>query len=225
MSFIFNWTGLDEDTIRVAKCALEDVLNRGDAIGGVVGGFEVKEFNIGSVPPEVQLIETTVAENGFKTYFKISYNGDFRLELKTTAQINKFSPTNEKTARFMIGVVSAHKPSLVPLRFTIHQVHLNGILMVHLLKDSNNNNINNINIRFLNDPLQSVVITSSLEYLPIARTTLKRMVENHLRTFLVDKLPLLAQEIQPMLNSIMEKKKEEKKKDVQEEYTKRYQSA
>jgi SUMO ligase MMS21 Smc5/6 complex component len=49
MSFIVNWDGLDECTVQIAKTALKDVLNRGNKPSVVVGDFEVKQLNVGSV--------------------------------------------------------------------------------------------------------------------------------------------------------------------------------
>jgi hypothetical protein len=90
MAFNFNWSPLtaDEKFYEKARDLLTTALNKSPKPPIIVDDILVTEFNLGSVPPELEILEIgDIAEDRFRGIFKMCYSGDAFLTLKTRVQV------------------------------------------------------------------------------------------------------------------------------------------
>jgi mitochondrial distribution and morphology protein 34 len=90
MAFNFNWSPLtaDADFYQRAKDLLTTALNKSPKPPIIVDDILVTEFNLGSVPPDLEILEIgDLAEDRFRGIFKMCYSGDAFLTLKTRVQV------------------------------------------------------------------------------------------------------------------------------------------
>lgn len=91
MAFNFNWSPLTADAsfyIR-AQELLTTALNKSPKPPIIVGDILVNELNLGSVPPDLEILEIgDLAEDRFRGIFKMCYSGDAFLTLKTRVQVS-----------------------------------------------------------------------------------------------------------------------------------------
>lgn len=90
MAFNFNWSPLtaDADFDKRVRDLLTTALNKYPKPPIIVDDILVTEFNLGSVPPELEILEIgDLAEDRFRGIFKMSYSGDAFLTLRTRVQV------------------------------------------------------------------------------------------------------------------------------------------
>src|SRR5437667_10562850 len=90
MAFNFNWSPLTADSSFYLKAQelLTAALNKSPKPPIIVGDIIVNELNLGSVPPELEILEIgDLAEDRFRGIFKMCYSGDAFLTLKTRVQV------------------------------------------------------------------------------------------------------------------------------------------
>ena len=91
MSFSFDWPSkFPESFYENAKRALSEALNSGGKASSLVAGqIIVQDMNLGSIPPELDLltIEELTSDGGFKGRFMLSYNGDAFISLATNVHV------------------------------------------------------------------------------------------------------------------------------------------
>src|SRR3954453_10027146 len=90
MAFNFNWSPLtaDEDFYKRARDLLTTALNKSPKPPIIVDDIIVTEFNLGSVPPDLEILEIgDLAEDRFRGIFKMRYSGDAFLTLRTRVQV------------------------------------------------------------------------------------------------------------------------------------------
>ena len=90
MAFNFNWSPLtaDADFYKMAQEMLTTALNKSPKPPIIVDDILVNELNLGSVPPELEILEIgDLAEDRFRGIFKMCYSGDAFLTLKTRVQV------------------------------------------------------------------------------------------------------------------------------------------
>lgn len=90
MAFNFNWSPLtaDEDFYQRARDLLTTALNKSPKPPIIVDDILVTELNLGSVPPELEILEIgDLAEDRFRGIFKMCYSGDAFLTLRTRVQV------------------------------------------------------------------------------------------------------------------------------------------
>lgn len=91
MAFNFNWSPLtaDADFLPRAQDLLTTALNKSPKPPIIVDDILVNELNLGSVPPELEILEIgDLAEDRFRGIFKMCYSGDAFLTLKTRVQVS-----------------------------------------------------------------------------------------------------------------------------------------
>jgi len=92
MAFNFNWSPLtaDADFYSRAQEMLTTALNKSPKPPIIVDDILVNELNLGSVPPELEILEIgDLAEDRFRGIFKMCYSGDAFLTLKTRVQVRR----------------------------------------------------------------------------------------------------------------------------------------
>lgn len=90
MAFNFNWSPLaaDTDFYNRAKDLLTRALNKSPKPPIIVDDILVSDFNLGSVPPDLEILEIgDLAEDRFRGIFKMCYSGDASVTLKTRVQV------------------------------------------------------------------------------------------------------------------------------------------
>jgi hypothetical protein len=90
MAFNFNWSPLtaDAEFYSRAQDLLTAALNKSPKPPIIVDDILVNELNLGSVPPELEILEIgDLAEDRFRGIFKMCYSGDAFLTLKTRVQV------------------------------------------------------------------------------------------------------------------------------------------
>src|ERR1700722_7070115 len=90
MAFNFNWSPLtaDAEFYQRATDLLTTALNKSPKPPIIVDDIIVTELNLGSVPPELEILEIgALAEDRFRGIFKMCYSGDAFLTLKTRVQV------------------------------------------------------------------------------------------------------------------------------------------
>ena len=95
MAFNFNWSPLtaDADFYQRAQEMLTTALNKSPKPPIIVDDILVNELNLGSVPPELEILEIgDLAEDRFRGIFKMCYSGDAFLTLKTRVQVRRTIP-------------------------------------------------------------------------------------------------------------------------------------
>ena len=95
MAFNFNWSPLtaDADFYKRAQEMLTTALNKSPKPPIIVDDILVNELNLGSVPPELEILEIgDLAEDRFRGIFKMCYSGDAFLTLKTRVQVRRTTP-------------------------------------------------------------------------------------------------------------------------------------
>jgi distribution and morphology protein 34 len=90
MAFNFNWSPLTADALfyERARDLLTTALNKNPKPPIIVDDILVTEFNLGSVPPHLEILEIgDLAEDRFRGIFKMCYSGDAFLTLRTRVQV------------------------------------------------------------------------------------------------------------------------------------------
>jgi hypothetical protein len=108
MAFNFNWSPLTADAgfYERARDLLTTALNKSPKPPIIVDDIFVTEFNLGSVPPDLEILEIgDLAEDRFRGIFKMCYSGDAFLTLKTRVQVcgNFFLSLNRAPGRWSWG--------------------------------------------------------------------------------------------------------------------------
>jgi hypothetical protein len=115
MAFNFNWSPLTADAgfYKRARDLLTTALNKSPKPPIIVDDIIVTEFNLGSVPPDLEILEIgDLAEDRFRGIFKMCYSGDAFLTLKTRVQVGRYSqaPTHPGIPNTDIGVFVLQRP-------------------------------------------------------------------------------------------------------------------
>jgi len=200
MSLKFNWPNHEQQLqfIELLKNSLTEVLNAGEKPKSVVGPITITGVELGSQPPIIEILNITdasLAHESFGASIRMVYEGDASLQLETVVQVNRICGTSQHSLRTIkrVGILCAHKELNVPIKLTISHIKLAGVLVVVKAKGS-------LDIRFKNDPLKNVQITSTFDSLAPARKVVQRMVEGRLREFMMVRLPAMSKKINDTLN-------------------------
>lgn len=105
MAFNFNWSPLtaDADFYKRAQEMLTTALNKSPKPPIIVDDILVNELNLGSVPPELEILEIgDLAEDRFRGIFKMCYSGDAFLTLKTRVQVRYAASHTSRILSFRV---------------------------------------------------------------------------------------------------------------------------
>lgn len=125
MAFNFNWSPLtaDAEFYKRAQELLTDALNKSPKPPIIVDDILVTEFNLGSVPPDLEILEIgDLAEDRFRGIFKMCYSGDAYLTLKTRVQVGAIfpviNPPPQRESYRPSEAVDGRVPSRPPFTFS-----------------------------------------------------------------------------------------------------------
>ncbi|KAF8859012.1 mitochondrial distribution and morphology protein 34 [Acephala macrosclerotiorum] len=189
MAFNFNWSPLtaDADFYKRAQEMLTTALNKSPKPPIIVDDILVNELNLGSVPPELEILEIgDLAEDRFRGIFKMCYSGDAFLTLKTRVQANPLNTYLFSKPSFTSPQPLAAQSGLtIPLQITLSEIKLSAFIILVFSRQKG------LTLVFRNDPLESLKVSSTFDSIPFVRDYLQREIEKQLRTLMMDELPAI----------------------------------
>lgn len=189
MAFNFNWSPLTADASFYGKAQelLTTALNKSPKPPIIVDDILVNELNLGHVPPELEILEIgDLAEDRFRGIFKMSYNGDAFLTLKTRVQANPLNTHLLTRPSFASPQPLAAATGLtIPLQITLSDIKLSGFIILVFSRQKG------LTLVFRNDPLESLKVSSTFDSIPFVRNYLQKEIEGQLRVLLMDELPAI----------------------------------
>jgi mitochondrial distribution and morphology protein 34 len=190
MAFNFNWSPLATDATfyQRAKELLTNALNRaGPRPVIIVDDFLVSEFNLGEIPPELEIVEIgDLAEDKFRGTFKMRYQGDAVLSLKTKVQANPLNNYLATRNSFATPQPLAAATGLtIPLQITLSEFRLSGFVILVFSKQKG------LTIVFKDDPLESLRVSSTFDSIPFVAKHIQGVIEKQLRNLLMEELPAI----------------------------------
>ncbi|RMZ84644.1 hypothetical protein DV737_g1236, partial [Chaetothyriales sp. CBS 132003] len=190
MAFTFNWSPLATDAsfYERAKELLTNALNRAEPRPAIiVDDFRVSEFTLGEIPPELEIVEIgDLAEDKFRGTFKMRYQGDAVLSLKTKVQANPLNTYLLTRASFAApNPLAAATGLTIPLQITLSDFRLSGFIILVFSRQKG------LTIVFKDDPLESLKVSSTFDSIPFVANYLQKEIETQLRNLLMDDLPAI----------------------------------
>ncbi|KAL2024440.1 hypothetical protein VTK56DRAFT_8251 [Thermocarpiscus australiensis] len=189
MAFNFNWSPLTADAgfYKRARDLLTTALNKSPKPPIIVDDIFVTEFNLGSVPPDLEILEIgDLAEDRFRGIFKMCYSGDAFLTLKTRVQANPLNTYLSAKPTFTSPQPLAAASGLtIPLQITLSEIKLSAFIILVFSKQKG------LTIVFRNDPLESLKVSSTFDSIQFVRDYLQRTIEIKLRDLIMDELPAI----------------------------------
>ncbi|OLN85778.1 Mitochondrial distribution and morphology protein 34 [Colletotrichum chlorophyti] len=189
MAFNFNWSPLtaDAEFYQRAREMLTTALNKSPKPPIIVDDILVTEFNLGSVPPELEILEIgDIAEDRFRGIFKMCYSGDAFLTLKTRVQANPLNTYLYSKPSFTSPQPLAAASGLtIPLSITLSEIKLSAFIILVFSRQKG------LTLVFRNDPLESLKVSSTFDSIQFVRDYLQRTIEAQLRNLMMDELPAI----------------------------------
>ncbi|CAK7205932.1 ERMES complex subunit [Sporothrix eucalyptigena] len=189
MAFNFNWSPLAADAsfYQRARDLLTTALNKSPKPPIIVDDIIVTEFNLGSVPPDLEILEIgDIAADRFRGIFKMCYAGDAFLTLKTRVQANPLNTYLSSKPSFTSPEPLAAASGLtIPLQITLSEIKLSAFIIVVFSKQKG------LTLVFRNDPLESLKVSSTFDSIQFVRDYLQRTIEGKLRDLMMDELPAI----------------------------------
>ncbi|KAF7547503.1 hypothetical protein G7046_g8982 [Stylonectria norvegica] len=189
MAFNFNWSPLtaDADFYARARDLLTKALNKNPKPPIIVDDILVSEFNLGTVPPDLEILEIgDLAEDRFRGIFKMCYTGDAFLTLQTRVQANPLNTYLYSKPSFTSPQPLAAASGLtIPLSITLSEIKLSAFIILVFSKQKG------LTLVFRNDPLESLKVSSTFDSIPFVRDYLQRTIEQQLRNLMMDELPAI----------------------------------
>ncbi|CAK7267242.1 ERMES complex subunit [Sporothrix epigloea] len=189
MAFNFNWSPLAADAsfYQRAREMLTTALNKSPKPPIIVDDIIVTEFNLGSVPPDLEILEIgDIAADRFRGIFKMCYAGDAFLTLKTRVQANPLNTyLSSKPSFTSPGPLAAASGLTIPLQITLSEIKLSAFIIVVFSKQKG------LTLVFRNDPLESLMVSSTFDSIQFVREYLQRTIEGKLRDLMMDELPAI----------------------------------
>ncbi|KAF9157219.1 ERMES complex subunit [Mortierella sp. AD011] len=185
MAFRFQWPYFSDEFIQQAKTMLTNALNKGNKPAVIVDHITVKELDMGTLPPELEMLEMgELSMERFRGIFKLTYNGDAHVVLQTKVQANPMNVKKTDNPSYTRrGILAADQPLVVPMLLRISDFKLRGIIV--LVVDQ----IKGITLVFKNDPLESVLVSSTFDSITPIQRFLQSEIEKQLRNLFQEDLP------------------------------------
>ncbi|GAA5805430.1 hypothetical protein EDC94DRAFT_603127 [Helicostylum pulchrum] len=187
MAFRFNWPEFDSEFYKEARSQLEAALNKGNKPKNIVDHISVKELNMGTTAPDLEILEIgELSTDKFRGIFKLTYCGDAYIVIQTKVQANPMHAKESDLPRHTRpSVLAADQPLVVPMLLRISDLKLRGIVVLVVSKTKG------ITLVFKNDPLESIIVSSTFDSVTSVRSFLQREIENQLRNLFQEDLPVM----------------------------------
>ncbi|KAK6501768.1 ERMES complex subunit [Arthrobotrys musiformis] len=189
MAFNFNWSPLtaDPEFYSRARDLLTAALNKSPKPPIIVADILVTELNLGTTPPDLEILEIgDLADDRFRGIFKMEYSGDAYLTLQTKVQANPLNTYLSTAPSFTSPQpLAASAPLTIPLQITLSNFRLSGFVILVFSKAKG------VTLVFRNDPLESLVVSSTFDSIPFIKDYLQKEIEKQLRNLFQEELPAI----------------------------------
>ncbi|EPS41338.1 hypothetical protein H072_4756 [Dactylellina haptotyla CBS 200.50] len=189
MAFNFNWSPLtaDPEFYSRARDLLTAALNKSPKPPIIVADILVTELNLGTTPPDLEILEIgDLADDRFRGIFKMEYSGDAFLTLQTKVQANPLNTYLSTAPSFTSPQpLAASSPLTIPLQITLSDFRLSGFVILVFSKAKG------VTLVFRNDPLESLVVSSTFDSIPFIKDYLQKEIEKQLRNLFQEELPAI----------------------------------
>jgi distribution and morphology protein 34 len=186
MSFNFNWAFFDKGSLTYkAREVLKDTMNKGVKPEVLVDDIQVDTLDFGNIPPELEILEIgDLGEDKFRGIFKLEYSGDASLSLRTKVEANPLALLCKQAPRNAFPSILAASRSLeLPLSILLSEIKLSAIVILVFSK------ARGLTLVFQNDPLESVTVISTFDFLPGIANFIKQEIEERLRESFREDIP------------------------------------
>ncbi|GAA6048544.1 hypothetical protein JCM3770_006545 [Rhodotorula araucariae] len=185
MSFNFEWPEFSEDFYADAREMLAQALNKGQKPPIIADRIEVKELNMGTIPPELEILEIgDLSTDRFRGIFRLTYSGDAYIVLQTKVQANPLNvPRPSLDILSSPRILFAAAPLVVPMTLRLSNLSLRAIVVLVVSRQKG------ITLVFKNDPLESVNVSSSFDGVESVAGFIQREIEAQLREAFRSDLP------------------------------------
>lgn len=186
MSFQFEWPEFSDEFQQHARQLVENALNKGNKPPIIADRIEVVEIEMGSQPPELEIRDIgEITMDQFRGIFRLSYNGDAYIVLRTKVQANPL--THKKPDIHLMagsrGILAAHQPLVVPMLLRLSRFKINCYVVLVVSKQKG------ITLVFKTDPLQNVDVNSTFDSIAVLQKYIQREIEEQLREMFREDLP------------------------------------
>ncbi|KAG1446238.1 hypothetical protein G6F56_009638 [Rhizopus delemar] len=210
MAFKFNWPEFDTGFYQEARSQLEAALNKGNKPKNIVDYISVTELHMGTTAPDLEILEIgELSTDKFRGIFKLTYCGDAYIVIQTKVQAKPMhaKETGFERASRATGI-GERQPVRVPMLLRISDLKLRGIIVLVVSKTKG------ITLVFKNDPLESIVVSSTFDSITSVRSFLQREIENQLRNLFQEDLPVMIHNLS--LRHIQKEQEKQAKKEQEE---------
>ncbi|KAA8911470.1 hypothetical protein FN846DRAFT_760912, partial [Sphaerosporella brunnea] len=192
MAFNFNWSPLTGNSTTSsafyehAKSLLTAALNKSTKPPIIVDDILVDDLNLGESAPDLEILEIgDIAEDRFRGIFRMSYDGDACLTLRTKVQANPLNTYLSTTPSFTSpNPLAASSPLTIPVQITLSHFRLSGFVILVFSKAKG------ITLVFRNDPLESLKVSSTFDSIPFIAEYLQKEIERQVRRLFQEDLPV-----------------------------------
>ncbi|KAJ8292806.1 Mitochondrial distribution and morphology protein 34 [Rhodotorula toruloides] len=185
MSFQFEWPEFSEAFYEDAREMLAQALNKGQKPPIIADRIEVKELNMGTIPPDLEILEIgDLSTDRFRGIFRLTYSGDAYIVLQTKVQANPLNvPRPSLDILNAPRILFAAAPLIVPMTLRLSSLSLRAIVVLVVSRQKG------ITLVFKNDPLESVNVSSSFDGVESVAGFIQSEIENQLREAFRSDLP------------------------------------
>ncbi|KAK4050347.1 ERMES complex subunit [Microbotryomycetes sp. JL221] len=185
MSFNFEWPTFSDDFYADAKEMLAQALNKGEKPPIIADRIEVKELNMGTIPPELEILEIgDLSTDRFRGIFRLTYAGDAFIVLQTKVQANPLNVPRPSLDIFGAPrILFAAAPLVVPMTLRLSNLSLRAIVVLVVSRQKG------ITLVFKNDPLEAVNVSSSFDGVESVAGFIQTEIEAQLREAFRSDLP------------------------------------
>ncbi|GAA6002504.1 ERMES complex subunit MDM34 [Rhodotorula paludigena] len=185
MSFAFEWPEFSESFYADAREMLAQALNKGQKPPIIADRIEVKELDMGTIPPDLEILEIgDLSTDRFRGIFRLTYSGDAYIVLQTKVQANPLNvPRPSVDILGTPRILYAAAPLVVPMTLRLSNLSLRAIVVLVVSRQKG------ITLVFKNDPLESVEVSSSFDGVESVAGFIQREIEAQLREAFRSDLP------------------------------------
>eukprot|EP00835_Amoeboradix_gromovi_P000983 NODE_38_length_30618_cov_0.377142.p6 type:complete len:386 gc:universal NODE_38_length_30618_cov_0.377142:27522-28679(+) len=178
--FKIHFSKFNDEFYNHAIEKLTVALNQKNKPQQIVDDIIVEELDLGTLPPAIEILEIGELDlSRFRGIFRITYSGDAFIVIRTKIQANPFVSKRG---------VAANAPLVVPIKIRISRLRIKGIVGLVIDKSKG------ITVSMKNEPLESVLISSSFDETPMIANYLQNEIEQKLQLLLTDEIPRLIHE-------------------------------
>lgn len=190
MSCDISWDSMETGQFKQwTKDLLYDALNSGKRPHILSSEIQIKDLEFGSNAPIIEILEIgDLANDKFRGIFKLKYDGDAQITLRTSIQANLLNIYESNSKELDGGFATpkfpfSSQPFSIPLFVSLSNIRLSGIIIVVFSK------VKGLTLVFKNDPLENIKVSSSFDNVQVIEKFLQNKIEHQIRDLFRDILP------------------------------------